>query len=158
MAYLRHHGFPSPLLDWTASPFVAAFFAFRSASRAADRVAIFGLDSAIAGDGGWMNAPLVWPLTPIVRAHPRHFMQQCNYTVCVQRLGPTGPHLLASHEDAIRDLAPETGESWKITLPVDAREEAMQQLRAMNISMYTLFGSEDALVQSIADREFQPVR
>lgn len=29
MAYLRHHGFPSPLLDWTRSLHVAAFFAFR---------------------------------------------------------------------------------------------------------------------------------
>src|SRR5258708_4117141 len=29
MAYLRHFGFPSPLLDWSRSPFVAAFFAFR---------------------------------------------------------------------------------------------------------------------------------
>ena len=29
MAYLRHHGFPSPFLDWTRSPYVAAFFAFR---------------------------------------------------------------------------------------------------------------------------------
>ncbi len=32
MAYLRHHGFPSPLLDWTRSPYVAAFFAFNKAS------------------------------------------------------------------------------------------------------------------------------
>ncbi len=24
MAYLRHHGFPSPLLDWSRSPYVAA--------------------------------------------------------------------------------------------------------------------------------------
>ena len=41
MAYLRHHGFPSPLLDWTRSPYIAAFFAFRGAT--ASRVAIYAL-------------------------------------------------------------------------------------------------------------------
>jgi hypothetical protein len=29
MAFLRHLSFPSPLLDWSRSPYVAAFFAFR---------------------------------------------------------------------------------------------------------------------------------
>lgn len=40
LLYLRHHGFPSPLVDWSMSPFIAAFFAFRTISSTAPRVSI----------------------------------------------------------------------------------------------------------------------
>jgi FRG domain len=78
MAYLRHHGFPSPLLDWSASPFVAAYFAFRE-SRDED-VAIFAFRERdpsgmkVAGD----DEPAITQLGPFVLGPKRHLLNSRN--------------------------------------------------------------------------------
>ena len=58
LAHLRHNGFPSPLLDWSRSPHVAAYFAFSGAT--SDSVAIYVyLESPTGMKGGGSGFPAI---------------------------------------------------------------------------------------------------
>lgn len=75
LVYLRHHGFPSPLLDWSESPYIASFFAFRAALPGVDRVAIYAyLEYAGKPKGGSSADPRIWVRGPYVSTHRRHFL------------------------------------------------------------------------------------
>lgn len=161
MCYLRHHGFPSPLLDWTRSPYIAAFFAFRKEGAPNGRVAIYVYRETDAGSkAGMLGAPGIEVRGPYVRTHRRHFLQQCQYTVCMQYKGlaPAGEWHYASHE-AVFAVQP-TGlqlagqdQLWKFTLPRSERERVLTYLDEHNLNAYSLFGSEEALMEMMARRE-----
>jgi hypothetical protein len=154
MIYLRHHGFPSPLLDWTRSPYVAAYFAFRTEGAAQDdSVAIY---SYVVRDGHnntmGLDKGAIVAFGPSVITHKRHYTQQCEYTVCKKEVNDGCVY--ANHEDAIVTDNFQ-GSLRKYVLPRKERVKALEKLNLMNISAYSLFGNEESLMETLAYQEIR---
>jgi hypothetical protein len=156
MAYLRHHGFPSPLLDWSQSPYVAAYFAFSGATKST-RTAIYVLADTKFKHGG-SGETSIYRLGPYVRVHRRHVLQQSEYTICVVfnkewRFG--------SYDTAFKASEIIEGEPWnyqltKITIPSSERVKVLRLLDQYNLNSFSLFGSEESLMETVAMRSLAP--
>lgn len=155
MIYLRHHGFPSPLLDWSRSPYVAAFFAFAARPRpTCEAVAVFAFREHVGYGKEWSgNGARIVGLGPYAVTHERHYAQQCEYTICKKRVGDS--YIYCNHEEALRDRVTPQDELTKYIIPVTERSRFLRKLESMNIHAYSLFRDEGSLMQTLAYREIE---
>lgn len=152
IAYLRHHSFPSPLLDWTISPFVAAFFAFRDLLRESKFVAIFAyVEYTGEGKSYKSSESYIRALGPYIHSHKRHFLQQSKYTICIA-IDEHGPRY-ESHQVAFNHNHEGEDLLRKFIIPATERNKALRKLDGYNINAYSLLGSEESLMETIALRE-----
>ncbi len=156
LAYLRHYGFPSPLLDWSESPYVAAYFAFRRSSPTGHAIYAYS-EMGKAGksrDGGQSE---IYGLGPTISAHKRHFLQKSQYTICVQFEHDSekgAEWRFANHDGVFYRDEPEQDILTKFVIQESERARVLKKLDDYNLNALSLFGSEESLMETMAARLF----
>lgn len=157
MVNLRHYDFPSPLLDWSSSAYVAAYFAFNNVLQRDEDVSIFVyIDSTRDFKIKWIDGdkPWIYPFSPYVKADRRHFIQQSRYTICITRDNKSDGELrYAPHEEVFARNDPNQDVLWEFNIPWSERLKVLKLLDSYNINALSLFDSKESLMETMALRE-----
>lgn len=146
VAYLQHNGFPTPLLDWTFSPYIAAYFAFDGVNHfdpQANHVAIYSFNQKAWSGKYRQEYDIAHDTDHVSILHPRMVgnhklsLQQGCFTFSNVR--DIEIHIAAHEENANEKYL------TKYLLDVSERPKVITELSLMGISAVQLMPSIESV-------------
>ncbi len=156
IALAQHHGFPTPMLDWTKSPFVAMYFALQNALKTEPhgqtRVRVFCLDiekvQPLVGNtqSFILTGPYLTALNALPLANRRLLPQQGVLTATnLHDIEGFLQFLEAKHDISLIT-------AFDLDIPDPA--EVMRELRTMGITAAALFPRLDGICEDLRSELF----
>lgn len=169
MILLRHYGGPTRLVDWTESPWIAAYFATAGRPDSEGRILAFDRRqlTRVVHQAHGAETGLIWKKDPdsgIFPAFlsPRYVESAADWVVAVDHSGRRFPRLVVQqglftmaskpgldHWTTITALIPD--HCFEITLTAEFRSAVQRQLIRMGLTAATLFPGPDGVAVSIGE-------
>ncbi len=162
-ALMQHHGAPTRLLDWTASPYVAAYFAAEGCQDKPGAIFVAHPSSVnqhfhtTLPPGPVPDETLLKPdaahavfFPDVLKRTERLVAQQGLFSLSTNILGKHD-ELIATATQDIRKNRPTALILRRWLLPPDRKSEFLRHLRVMNVAAHSLFPGIDGLGRSLAE-------
>lgn len=149
----QHHGFPTPLLDWTESPYIGAFFAFHDLPKNEydGFVRLF-----IFNRGEWLadNSPTIDMLDARKYFSPHTLLPLHNPRALPQQSVVTSSNISDIENWFELATPPHRKYLTKIDIPKSEREIVMKDLIKMGITSASLFPGIEGTCKALKEKYF----